>query len=322
MSKLYFNANELKGISFFDNYIEKAKKGEQVGGSYIYRENITEKTRTNNKGQKVVTRYRYYYIKDFLKDTADKILKNIGEFFFKGNPEEVKKIEAAYTKQNIEHDYGADKKTWYQHVMEYFSHRNIWDKRFANKDNQEKFKKPIKQKVAEKINNPDMETPVEKVPEIKTSVEKEKKWKANPSLMRKIWSMYTGKDIAKDEKTVEKVEEVIENTDDQLKKKAYEYGKTHSDMKQITDDAMKDLGIANKKIGESKEILQAFRDGQFDKNDEDAKKILNEDKNTNKDNGLTEEERKQIESYVKRQLPKEVKYAKENSFDLCFFVSG
>lgn len=242
--KIVYNQNELKGNSIFDSYIEKARKGEQIGGDYIYRENITEKVTTGKDGNQVTRRYKYYYVSDLLKDSAEKILKNIGEFFFKGKPEEVKNIEKAYDKENIQEDYGVDKKTWYQHVMEYFSHRDIWDKRFAKKENAEKFKKPIKQKVAEKVDDPTMETPVEKEPIIKTSIETKKdkpKWKANPSLMRKIWSLYTGKDIAKEEKAEEKVKEVIQ------------------------------------------------------------------------DNGLTEDEKKQIESYVKKQLPKEVKYAKENT---------
>lgn len=198
------------------DFIEKAKKGEQVGGDYIYRENITEKVTTGKDGKETTRRYKYYYISDLLKDSADKILKNIGNFFFKGKPEEVKRLEKAYESENIEKDYGADKKTWYQHVMEYFSHRTIWDKRFEKKENQEKFKKPIKQKVAEKIDNPDMETPVEKQPEIKTSIEKKDKpkWKANPSLMRKIWSLYTGKDIAKGEKADKTVKEVINEPSD------------------------------------------------------------------------------------------------------------
>lgn len=240
--KFVVNAKELEGNAFFDRYIEKARKGEQVGGEYIYRENIEEKT-TVSGGKQTVRRYRYYYVTDLLKDSAEKILKNIGNFFFKGKPEEIKKIENAYDKENIEKDYGADKKTWYQHVMEYFSHRSIWDKRFSKKETAEKFKKPIKQKVVEKIDNPEMETPVEKVPEVKTSADKKEKakWKANPSLMRKVWSLYSGKEATKNEKAEKVVEEVINN------------------------------------------------------------------------DGLTEDERKQIESYIKKQLPKELKYAKENT---------
>lgn len=55
---------------------------------------------------------------------------------------------------------------------------------------------------------------------------------------------------------------------------AYEYGRTHNKMKSVTDDALKDLGIAHSKIGEGSDILQAFRDGQFARNDELARKAL------------------------------------------------
>ena len=81
MSKFFINSKELKGFSFFDDYIEKAKKGEQVGGDYIWRENIAEKV-SNQNGKEVVRRYKYYYISDLLKDSADKILNNISKFFF------------------------------------------------------------------------------------------------------------------------------------------------------------------------------------------------------------------------------------------------
>lgn len=281
--KIGFNPNELKGISFFDSYIEKAKKGEQVGGDYIYRENITEKTSTGKNGNQVTRRYKYYYITDLLKDSADKILKNIGNFFFKGKPEEVKKIENAYEKENIEKDYGADRKTWYQHVMEYFSHRDIWDKRFAKKENAEKFKKPIKQKVAEKVDNPDMETPVETTPKIKTSVEKKDKpkWKANPSLMRKVWSLYTGKDAAKEEKADEKVKEVVnEPTDDNkpftstdlqnmlAERNPKLYGK-ESDNDKIADENIDNLalqGFSKKEIATAKKVFGKNKEPKEDPN--------------------------------------------------------
>lgn len=207
--KIMVNLKELEGNSYFSKYIEKARKGEQVGGNYIYRENIEEKHSTSG-GKEVVRRYKYYYVSDLLKDSAEKILSNIGKFFFKGKSDEVKKIDIAYAKENIEKDYGADKKTWYQHVMEYFSHRDIWDKRFSKKETAEKWKKPVKTNIAEKINVAEMETPTEKAPEIKTNVEKTKKeWKANPSLMRKVWSLYTGKELTKEEKSEKVVSEVI-----------------------------------------------------------------------------------------------------------------
>lgn len=213
--RIVFDANKLAGIEYFDKFIEKARKGEQVGGEYIYRENIGENVRTSN-GKTVVRRYRYYYIKDMLKDSADKILSNIGNFFFKGNKEETAKIEKAYETESIQKNYGADKKTWYEHVMEYFSHRALWDKRFSNKDTAEKWKKPVKTIATDKLDVKGMETPADKAPEIKTENEnakekktETKKWKANPSLMRKIWSLYTGQQVAKEEKQKETAQKVI-----------------------------------------------------------------------------------------------------------------
>lgn len=228
--RLVVDLNRLEG---FDEWVEKARKGEQIGGSYIYRENIPEKVTAKN-GKTVTRRYRYYYVADMLKDTADKILKNIGSFFFKGNPEEVKRIEKSYETENIQKDYGADKKTWYQHVMEYFSHRALWDKRFSDKTAAERWKKPVKTAVAEKVDVKGMETPAESAPEIKTSVEAkkpEKKWKANPSLMRKVWSLYTGKLAEKQEKQTETAAKVIEEN----KKKA-ESAKNDFQIEQILSD--------------------------------------------------------------------------------------
>lgn len=209
MKKIIVDTSELKHTSFYEKFIEKAQKGEQVGGSYIYRENVPEKIRTKG-GQTIVTRYKYYYITDMLKDSADKLLKNIQKFFFKGKEEEVKKIDEAYTKENIKKDYGADKKTWFQHCMEYFSHKSIWDKRFADKEKAKKFEKPIKQEVAEKISTEGMETTAEKPAKIVKTEKKEKLWKPNPSLMRKVWSLYAGKEQKQEEKQIEVIKETVQ----------------------------------------------------------------------------------------------------------------
>lgn len=174
--------------------------------------------KTSN-GKTVVRRYRYYYISDMLKDSAEKLLKNIGSFFFKGKPEEVEKIEKSYETENIQKDYGADKKTWYEHVLEYFSHRSLWDRRFSDKKTAEKWKKPVKTVVAEKIDTKGMETPADKAPTIMSEAEKKpetKKWKANPSLMRKVWSLYTGKQAAKEEKQQATAEKVIAEKGNQI----------------------------------------------------------------------------------------------------------
>lgn len=183
--RIVFDANKLAGNEYFDKFIEKARKGEQVGGEYIYRENIGENVRTSN-GKTVVRRYRYYYIKDMLKDSAEKILSNIGNFFFKGNKEEIAKIEKAYESENIQKNYGADKKTWYEHVMEYFSHRALWDKRFSNKDTAEKWKKPVKTIATDKLDVKGMETPADKAPAIQSETEKAKEKRLKQKNGRRI----------------------------------------------------------------------------------------------------------------------------------------
>lgn len=182
--------------------IEKARKGEMLGGEYMFRENIAEKV-TEKNGKKIVRRYNYYYIKDMLKQSASQILDALGKFIFKGKPDELKKIEKAYTNLNIQENYDADKKTFYQHVCEYFSHRKLWDKRFENKDNREKTKKPIKMKVAEKVDVKGLEAVKHESDQLDLFDTGKPEFKPNPSLMYKVWSMYTGAELEKKEKTEE-----------------------------------------------------------------------------------------------------------------------
>ena len=196
----------------FENYIEKSRRGEQKGGKYLWREEIAEKVRTS-KGKQTIQRYKYYYLEDFLRDSADAILNNIGKFFFKGKEAtETKKIKNAYSKEDIQKNYGADEKTWMQHVFEYFRKKDKWDKRFSDKAVAEKFKKPIKQKVAEKINTLEFDDAKESIKIVKKELKKKenKTWKPNPSLMRKVWSMYTGKEEKQEEKQKEIVKEILE----------------------------------------------------------------------------------------------------------------
>lgn len=204
MSRIVIQKSALETMKFLNaETIEKSKKGEMRGGEYIHREEIAEKTTTDSKGNKRVTRYRYYYVDDMLKDSADTILDKIMKFFYKKYPENKKKIEESYKKENIEKDYGADKKSYYQHIMEYLSHRALWDKKFSKKEIREKYKKPIINEIAENIYDEEIDVPEEKKPVIEKKPpeeKKEKKWKPNTSLMRKIWSMNTGKTVEKEEK--------------------------------------------------------------------------------------------------------------------------
>lgn len=204
MSRIVIQKSALDSLNFLNaETIEKARKGEAVGGEYIHREEIAERTTTDSKGNKRVTRYKYYYVDDMLKDSEDTILDKIMKFFYKKYPENKKKIEESYSKENIQKDYGADRKSYYQHVMEYLAHRAFWDKKFSKKEIREKYKKPIINEIAEKVDDEELEAPEEKVPVIEKKEpkeKKEKKWKPNNSLMRKIWAMNTGKTIEKEEK--------------------------------------------------------------------------------------------------------------------------
>ena len=106
----------------------------------------------------------------------------------------------------------ADKKTFAQHLVEYFSHRKQWDDRFAPKENQQKFNKPVKMATFKEnadVLSKDMETPAPENDEPSLFSDKELKklgakdkgeWKANPYLMRRIWGMFTGKTVQQQEK--------------------------------------------------------------------------------------------------------------------------
>ena len=55
------------------------------------------------------------------------------------------RIDQDYTKHNVEKEYGADKKTFAAHILEYLSNKLKWDNIFSTKENREKYKKPVKQ---------------------------------------------------------------------------------------------------------------------------------------------------------------------------------
>ena len=186
--------------------IEKALRGSQRDNhKYIFRREVAEKT-----GGKSIRRYEYIYE----NDRQFRPIEMLKKFFGIGQ----KEIDADYEKGNIQKDFGADKKTFAQHLVEYFSHRSIWDRRFAKKDNQQKFKKPVKMqtfKETSAVIDKEMETPEAEstVPELfstkETKPQGEKAWKANPYLMRKIWGMYTGKCVDQQEKLKDQAKETL-----------------------------------------------------------------------------------------------------------------
>ena len=191
MTKIIVRKSELSGISFFNNaeIIEKARKGEQASAhKYIWR-------KPRAKGG-----YDYIYEEDQVKRPFEMLSK-----WFALTKE---KIVSLYTKNNIEKDYGASKNDFAAHVLEYFTHKSKWDKRFSNEGNQQKFKKKVTMEQIKKVEETGLtdNTEVEEATEKKVTPKEKPLFKANPYLMRKIWGMYTGKDQEKEKKTQDKAE--------------------------------------------------------------------------------------------------------------------
>ena len=134
----------------------------------------------------------YLYPKDFLHPI--KALFNL--FGFKKE-----KIEDDYTKNKIKKDYGADKKTFAAHVLEYFSNKLKWDTFFSKKENQDKYKAP-KKTPPKKAGGPSGAgtdgVAGDPASGSGKNVDKGKKRGDNKSvavnktLMKKIWGMYSG----------------------------------------------------------------------------------------------------------------------------------
>ncbi|MDR2072174.1 MAG: N-6 DNA methylase, partial [Spirochaetaceae bacterium] len=150
--------------------------------------------------------WEYLYPKDFLHPI--KALINL--FGLKKE-----KIEDDYTKNNIQKDYGADKKTFAGHVLEYFSNKLKWDSFFSKKENRDKYKDPQKStgKTTKKtggsngagtgtgaagpggaLGDPDRGGIGKKEVDKGGKAGDNKSVAVNKSLMRKIWGMYSGKD--------------------------------------------------------------------------------------------------------------------------------
>jgi hypothetical protein len=155
-------------------------------------------------------KWRYLYPSDFLKPLL--ALKTL--FQFKED-----KINKEYEENNIQKDYGADKKTFAAHILEYFSNKLKWDKFFASKANRDKYKTPQKSagKVTKKmggdtgagtgtgaagpggtLGDPAGAAGKKGVDNGKKKGDN-KSVPVNKSLMRKIWGIYSGRE-AKDGK--------------------------------------------------------------------------------------------------------------------------
>ena len=125
--------------------------------------------------------WNYLYPSDFLKPLL--ALKTLFQF-------KEEKFTKTYEENKIKESYGADKKTFAAHVLEYMSNKLKWDNIFSKKENREKYKKPVSQEekieAASKVNNDNL---VKK--DTAVAVKKEEKpITINRSLMRKVWEIY------------------------------------------------------------------------------------------------------------------------------------
>jgi hypothetical protein len=146
-------------------------------------------------------KWRYLYPSDFLHP-----LKALFSLFsFKKE-----KIDDDYTKNDIQNEYGASKKTFAAHVLEYFSNKLNWDSFFAKKENRDKYKAPQKSggNAAKKTGGSTgagtgtgaagpggaLGDPVNGKKSVDSGAKKgdNKSISVNKSLMRKIWGMYSG----------------------------------------------------------------------------------------------------------------------------------
>jgi hypothetical protein len=146
--------------------------------------------KTSGKG------WNYLYPKDFLKPLL--ALKSL--FGFKEE-----KINKEYEENNIQKDYGADKKTFAAHVLEYFSNKIKWDKFFANKSNRDKDKKPRKVGGGgggKKPGNSGKVGGAGSPGDGKNKFDKKGKegYTFNRTLMRKVWGIYNKEEERADER--------------------------------------------------------------------------------------------------------------------------
>lgn len=192
MQKLVIRKSELSSMNFLNaETIEKARKGEQASGhKYIWR-------KPKAKGG-----YDYIYAEDQVKRPFEMLSK---WFSFTKD-----KIVSLYTKNNIKKDFNASENDFAAHLLEYIVHRNKWDKKFADKGEQQKFNKKVTMEQIKEVEKTGLKNPVtEGTPtEEKQQPGKPEKplFKPNTYLMRKIWSMYTGKNVEQEKKVQDKAE--------------------------------------------------------------------------------------------------------------------
>jgi hypothetical protein len=152
-------------------------------------------------------KWQYLYPNDLLKPIA--ALKRLFGL-------EEKKVNDDYDKNNIKKEYGADKKTFAAHVIEYLSNRLKWDNIFRVKENREKYEKPVKQKdvaaavAVEKINDDGGPSLFKEKAPPKAGI-------INRSLMRKVWGIYNSqKELDGSEESADNKDKEAENGKDSI----------------------------------------------------------------------------------------------------------
>jgi uncharacterized protein YdcH (DUF465 family) len=152
-------------------------------------------------------KWQYLYPNDLLKPIA--ALKRLFGL-------EEKRVSDEYEKKDIKKNYGADKKTFADHVIEYLSNRLKWDNIFRVKENREKYEKPVKQKdvaasaAVEKINDDGGPSLFKEKAPPKAEI-------INRSLMRKVWGIYNPKkELDGSEESADNKDKEAENGKDSI----------------------------------------------------------------------------------------------------------
>jgi hypothetical protein len=144
-------------------------------------------------------KWRYLYPSDFLKPLL--ALKTLFQF-------KEEKINKAFEENNIQKEYGADKKTFAAHVLEYLSNKIKWDTFFANKKNRDQNKKPRKMGSGDvkpgggagsgKTGGPS--SPTDEKSQEKIDKKGKGGYNLNRSLMRKVWGIFNKQEERTDER--------------------------------------------------------------------------------------------------------------------------
>ena len=111
------------------------------------------------------------------------------------------RIDQDYDKHSIQKTYGADKKTFAAHILEYLSNRLKWDNIFSFKANRLKYKKPEKQVAATAaVSNANDDTPKPVKGKVLALPKEKAPLAVNRSLMHKVWEIYNPMKVQEAEK--------------------------------------------------------------------------------------------------------------------------